>query len=84
MTHEELVISFFESYERVSVAIAQQQSVRSIIDVCRIHLAVERELIDSLSLIAENNMREKRLEKLRNIRLRRNEEEEEKINAIPF
>ena len=84
MTHEEFVISFFESYERVAVAIAQQQSVQSIIDVCRIHLAVERELINSLSTIAENNLREKRLEKLRHIKLRRDVEEEKKINEIPY
>ena len=84
MTHEELVIRFFDSYERVSVAVAQQQSVQSIIDVCRIHLATERELINSLSNIAETNLREKRLEKLRHIQLRREAAEDKKINAIPY
>ena len=84
MTHEQLVIRFFDSYERVAVAVSQQQSVQSIIDACRIHLATERDLINSLSVAAENNLREKRLEKLRHIKLRREDEEEKKINAIPY
>ena len=84
MTHEELVIRFFDSYERVALAVAQQQSVQSIIDACRIHLATERELINSLSNIAETNLREKRLEKLRHIQLRREAAEDKKINAIPY
>ena len=61
MTHEELVIRFFDSYERVSVAVAQQQSVQSIIDVCRIHLSTERELINSLSVAAETKIREEKI-----------------------
>ena len=64
MTHEGLVIRFFESYERVAVAVAQQQSTQSKIDACRIHLANERELINSLSITAENNIIEKRINKI--------------------